>query len=1206
MSENSIDIALVQETYLKPNRPKACSIAGYVQLRTDRTYSSKGGTALYYRRSLHCGPINIPPLTNMEATGCRLAMTGHSTLVIVSVYLPSPKRLLRRDLRALFALGDAVILFGALTNHVRTVVEESEREVPASSDRRKFPPDILELIRAKNAALRRASAYPTPEYRSRARALQREVKARLPKRSKPRIYPIPHSKPDNSEAIDDAEIAECLADSIETQCSHASPPHDIAHISRIEEEVLQKTSLEPKDDLAPVSLSEVQTLVKSLNTRKAPGLDGISNKAIKCFSIPLLSLLVAIFNACIKNCYFPPAWKEAERSPPRKGLIIDEQFGFRPAHSCPQQVLRLVEYVSEGFETERSTVAVFFDVAKAFDRQTDISHLGMSALTRQDVLSEQEFLKAPPSPLLYSAYTNDVPRPSSSGVQLALFADDTALFYGNRNRSTDSPSSPQRAIDELGQWFRKWRIEVNPTNQQPYNSSMDASKRFFDIAGSHPNALLRAAVDYQPPHPTLSVGHETVGLSVSQVIDLSSLLHPAAANRLRPGRRRNRPVTVSCDILCRDDFHQASSIAHVTRRRHSHVPSGRTRLLEEIKKTNTMIVIGETGSGKTTQIPQIIHDAQLAGSGLIGVTQPRRVAAVTIALRVATETNTQVGNLIGYTVRFEDVTSVKTKIKYLTDGMLLREAMIDPLLKKYSVIILDEAHERTVSTDVLFGIVKIAQKERLEKNLLSLKIIVMSATMDVDSFSDYFDKCPVIYLEGRTFPVTIFHSKLKQEDYQYAALCTIFQLHSTLPSDNDFLVFLTGQEEIETLMHNIKQIAKELTGSQMKVFPLYAGLPAAKQLQVWRETPPGTRKVVLATNIAEASVTIPGIKCVIDSGVVKERTWCTRTGAERLTVAACARSACWQRAGRAGRDSPGRVYRLYTAADFKQRPEHQTPEIVRCPLAPTILHLIAIGVNPTTFPLMDAPPEDAIKASLILLKELGSIDNENSPNLTQLGKKMSAFPIDPKYAKVLLNASDYDCLEEALSVVAVLSSENIFHSPMHKREEALKVKQKFVSPHSDHITLLNVFKAFCNAPLKKQWCKENYLHHRNLSYAFDIRQQLLAICQRLNLPIKSCGTAVDQVLKCLLCGLFTNCAWLRNGSSVGGAGGGGSRYVTAAGLAAGLHPSSALASSRPAPPLVLYSELLHTRRPYLLTVSALQPHWLHQIVPDYARRCRHR
>ncbi|GBP22789.1 Probable RNA-directed DNA polymerase from transposon BS [Eumeta japonica] len=489
--------------------------------------------------------------------------------------------------------------------------------------------------------------------------------------------PIPPlKKPHNSMVIDDAEIAKSLADSIETQCSHASPPHDIAHISRIEEEVLQKTSLEPKDDLAPVSLSEVQTLVKSLNTRKAPGLDGISKKAIKCFSIPLLSLLVVIFNACIKKCYFRPAWKEAEvigihkPGKPRdlpasyrpisllsslgklfkkilktrlsdhllgKGLIIVEQFGFRPAHSCPQQVLRLVEYVSEGFETERSTVAVFFDVAKAFDR---VWHAGLIyklyslqvpdrlIITIQNYLANRNFTfrherthstrrliragvpqGSTLSPLLYSAYTNDVPRPSSSGVQLALFADDTALFYGSRNRSTRFTLLPfQRAIDELDQWFRKWRIEVNPDKsaaiqfkygkirsrlivdkntpnlkmldanipwQRNYkylgvtldknlhfrdhiervrNTALfykarlgavlgrksklsrrnkrtiykmcirtvmtyaspvfahaapkalhrlqDASKRFFDIAGSHPNALLRAAVEYQQLHPT--------------------------------------------------------------------------------------------------------------------------------------------------------------------------------------------------------------------------------------------------------------------------------------------------------------------------------------------------------------------------------------------------------------------------------------------------------------------------------------------------------------------------------------------------------------------------------------------------------------------------------------------------------------------------------------------------------------------------------
>ncbi|GBP68385.1 Probable RNA-directed DNA polymerase from transposon BS [Eumeta japonica] len=419
----------------------------------------------------------------MEATGCRLAMTGHSTLVIVSVYLPSPKRLLRRDLKALFALRDAVILFGdfnyknirwgCLSNNYNGIKldeledrldfgiiapstcsyqprQDSGRGERAGGSGILGSPEVSarysRIDKSKNAALR-ASAYPTPEYRSRARALQREVKAR---------------------------VREFRNESWSDLMEEIKPSHK-AFWAVTKALKTEGYTLYPTQNLI---IHEVQTLVKSLNTRKAPGLDGISNKAIKCFSIPLLSLLVAIFNACIKNCYFPPAWKEAEvigihkPGKPRdlpasyrpisllsdlgklfekilktrlsdhllgKDLIIDEQFGFRPVHSCPQQVLRLVEYVSEGFETERSTVAVFFDVAKAFDRQTDISHLGMSALTRQDVLSEQEFLKVPPS-LLYSTQT--IPRPSSSGVQLALFADDTALFT-EVGIGAPSPSSLQ-------------------------------------------------------------------------------------------------------------------------------------------------------------------------------------------------------------------------------------------------------------------------------------------------------------------------------------------------------------------------------------------------------------------------------------------------------------------------------------------------------------------------------------------------------------------------------------------------------------------------------------------------------------------------------------------------------------------------------------------------------------------------------------------
>ncbi|GBP36140.1 RNA-directed DNA polymerase from mobile element jockey [Eumeta japonica] len=721
----------------------------------------------------------------MEATGCRLAMTDHRTLVIVLVYLPSPKLLLRTDLRALLALGDAVILFGdfncknsrwgcatrdhngekldrlrdrlefeviapstvtyfphtvtsrpstldiaitkgvalnlnsietlhcllsnhrpvllkmgppnggrpmptikitdckivstafekidtpplnsipddirtieeidhaigALTSHVRTLVEKCEWEVPASSDHRKLPPDILQLIRAKNAALHRASAYPTPEYRSRARAFQCE---RITKAFKTEGYtPIPPLKrPDNSVALDDTEVAERLADSIESQCSHASLPHDIAHISRIEEEVIQKTSRKPKDDLTPVSLSEVQTLVKSLSTRKAPGLDGISNEAIKCFSQPLLSLLVAIFNACLKNCYFPPAWKEAEvidihkPGKPRdlpasyrpisllsglaklfervlktrlsdhlfgKGFIIDEQFGFRPAHSCPQQVLRLVEH--ERTHSTRRLISAGVPQGSAI------------------------------CPLLYSAYTNDIPR-LTSGIQLAIFADDTALFFRSRDRRSIFRHLP-RAIDKLGvtldknllfrdhiarvrktalfytarlgamlsrksklsrrykRTLYKMCIRTVLTYASPVfahvapkahwcvrNSILhrdlelptitkymkDALKRFFDIAGSHPNALLHAVVDYEPPLSTHFIRRPRNVLNDLPDVRSSTLLHPAAVNRLQPGRRNgNRPVTVSSDILYRDDTLQESSIGHVTRRRHSHVPSGRAR-----------------------------------------------------------------------------------------------------------------------------------------------------------------------------------------------------------------------------------------------------------------------------------------------------------------------------------------------------------------------------------------------------------------------------------------------------------------------------------------------------------------------------------------------------------------------------------------------------------------------------------------------------
>ncbi|MED6271153.1 putative ATP-dependent RNA helicase dhx33 [Characodon lateralis] len=297
------------------------------------------------------------------------------------------------------------------------------------------------------------------------------------------------------------------------------------------------------------------------------------------------------------------------------------------------------------------------------------------------------------------------------------------------------------------------------------------------------------------------------------------------------------------------------------------------RLLNELRRLHNAIVIGETGSGKTTQIPQYLFEAGIGRQGLIAITQPRRVAAISLAGRVAEEKRTQLGKLVGYTVRFEDVTSPETKLKFMTDGMLLREAIGDPLLLRYTVVILDEAHERTVHTDVLFGVVKTAQRRRRELNKIPLKVIVMSATMDVDLFSEYFNKSPVLYLEGRQHPIQIYYTKQPQSDYLQAALVSVFQIHQEAPQSHDILVFMTGQEEIEALARTCRDIAKHLPDScgPMVVIPLYASLPPAQQLRVFQPAPKGCRKVILATNIAETSVTISGIKFVIDTGMVKAK-----------------------------------------------------------------------------------------------------------------------------------------------------------------------------------------------------------------------------------------------------------------------------------------------------------------------------------------------
>ncbi|KAL1457833.1 hypothetical protein WDU94_008024 [Cyamophila willieti] len=555
----------------------------------------------------------------------------------------------------------------------------------------------------------------------------------------------------------------------------------------------------------------------------------------------------------------------------------------------------------------------------------------------------------------------------------------------------------------------------------------------------------------------------------------------------------------------------------------------KNRLVEEIKKRNTLIIIGETGSGKTTQIPQFIHEAGISGNKMIAITQPRRVAAVSIAQRVALEMNAKLGDLVGYTVRFEDTTSSLTKLKYLTDGMLLRETMTDKSLSNYSVIILDECHERTVHTDVLFGIVKKIQTSRAQTNKPPLKVLVMSATMDVDHFKQYFNDAEVLCLEGREHPVTVFHTATSQTDYVHATLVSVFQIHQSAPPNHDILVFLTGQEEIENMASKIRSVSKspQCKGPELKVYTLYASLPSQKQMEVFRPTPTNSRKVILATNIAETSITVPGIKYVIDSGLVKQKTHHPGTGLDVLKVASISQAQAWQRTGRAGRESEGFCYRMFSEEDFRRMNKNTVPEIQRTNLASTVLTLLSLDINATSFDFMDKPPKESIGEAFHLLKDLGATETTDKVKLTPLGHKMCMFPLDPRFSRIILSASEFGCLDEVLSIVALLSAESVLQFPAHKVEEAQASHRKFQSNLGDHITLLKIFRVYNNISKKKEWCYENYLNSRNIEYAASVRDQLVDLCRRCNLTSSSCGQNLDIVRKCLIKGLFMNIAQLQ-------------------------------------------------------------------------------
>ncbi|KAL8830582.1 MAG: hypothetical protein Q9170_005673 [Blastenia crenularia] len=619
--------------------------------------------------------------------------------------------------------------------------------------------------------------------------------------------------------------------------------------------------------------------------------------------------------------------------------------------------------------------------------------------------------------------------------------------------------------------------------------------------------------------------------------------------------------------------------------------SFRDELLAAIEQYQVLIIVGETGSGKTTQIPQYLHEAGYTNNSMkVGCTQPRRVAAMSVAARVAEEMGVKVGNEVGYAIRFEDATSDKTILKYMTDGMLLREFLTEPDLGAYSALMIDEAHERTLHTDILFGLVKDIARFRPE-----LKLLISSATMDAQKFAKYFDDAPIFNIPGRRYPVDIHYTSQPEANYLAAAVTTIFQIHIT-QGQGDILVFLTGQEEIEAAEQNLQETARKLGSKvpEMVICPIYANLPSELQSKIFEPTPPGARKIVLATNIAETSLTIDGIVYVIDPGFVKENVYNARTGMESLVVTPCSRASANQRSGRAGRVGPGKCFRLYTKfAFYNELDENTTPEIQRTNLNSVVLLLKSLGINDLIeFDFMDPPPAETLVRALEQLYALGALNDRGE--LTKIGRQMAEFPTDPMLAKSILAADKYGCVEEVLSIIAMLGEASaLFYRPKDKKIHADSARARFtVKEGGDHFSLLNIWNQWVDADFSYVWARENYLQQRSLTRARDVRDQLAKLCDRVEVTISSTGAAdLVPIQKSITAGFFPNAARLAKG---------GDSYRTVKnGLTVYLHPSSVLMGVNPR--WVVYYELVLTSREYMRSDMPVLPEWLVEAAPHFYR-----
>ena len=611
----------------------------------------------------------------------------------------------------------------------------------------------------------------------------------------------------------------------------------------------------------------------------------------------------------------------------------------------------------------------------------------------------------------------------------------------------------------------------------------------------------------------------------------------------------------------------------------------RERILTALRDHQAVVVESPTGSGKTTQIPYILHEAGYARSLVIGVTQPRRIAAVSVSQYLAGQMGTTLSQIVGYKMRFEDRTTAATRIKIMTDGILLQEIKADEHLSRYSVIMVDEAHERSLNIDFTLGLLKRVLRERPE-----FRVLVSSATINTATFSEYFDGCPVVSIDTRVFPVRVIYTPVERgggrpgprdADPVVRGVGDALERVQAEGAAGDVLVFLSGEGMIKECMAELEG-RKRLRG--LELLPLYARLSKEEQDRVFLDFP-GRRKVILATNIAETSLTIPGVTAVVDSGLAKMNAYDPRTFTASLTEVSVSKASCDQRKGRAGRTQPGTCYRLYTREDYESRDLFTPEEILRTDLAEVVLRMAELGIRDfESFDFLSPPDRESIAGAVDTLEALDALTPERE--LSETGRLMVAFPILPRLARIIVEAIRVypDVMDEVLTCVSFLSTQSVFLLPPGEELEARRAHHTFRDPWGDLVSYLRLFDRFRRSGSRSSFCASHYLDERTLHEIANIKEQLGQIVADLGFPAGS-GGPVEDYLSAVATGLIQFvCAHTGRGTY---------RSLTAERIQ--IHPGSVM--FREDPEFIVAGEIVRTGRTYARSVSPLTRKLINRVAP---------